>query len=221
MLSLVMIGATGAVGNQVAAKLMGVRSVEKLTLLGRRPLAGGSADFLHQHSVDLFDSSSYRTFLPGHRVAICTLGVGQPSKVSREEFVKVDKVTVLEFASACKAAGVEHFQLLSSVDANAKSKSFYLRTKGELEDGLKELAFERLSLFHPSMILTPQNRYGLSQGLMLHVWPHLNFVLAGSLRKYRGIEVDALGRAIALNALKPGPAFEVLCWDEITALSKM
>ncbi len=221
MLSVVMIGATGAVGNRVVANLMGLGNVGRLTLLGRRPVEGVSADFVQQHSVDLSDSSSYRSLLPGHGVAICALGVGQPSKVSREEFVKVDKVTVLEFASASKAAGIEHFQLLSSVDANSKSKSFYLRTKGELEDGLQALAFKRLSLFHPSMIFTPHNRYVLSQGLMLKVWPHLNFVLAGSLRKYRGIEVESLGRAIAVNAMKPGPVFEVLSWDEITALSKM
>lgn len=62
---------------------------------------------------------------------------------------------MLAFLQACKQAGVEHFELLGSVGANAKPSNFYLRTKGELEEGLKALGFARLSLFRPSMILTP------------------------------------------------------------------
>ena len=35
------------------------------------------------------------SYLGGHNVAICTLGVGEPSKVSKkEEFVKIDKTAV-------------------------------------------------------------------------------------------------------------------------------
>jgi len=63
--------------------------------------------------------------------------------------------------------------LLSSVGISPKSKSFFLRTKGELVEALKALNFERLSIFMPSMILTPTNRYGFSQALTLAVWPKL------------------------------------------------
>jgi len=60
---------------------------------------------------------------------------------------------------------------------SSSSSSFYLKTKGELEDGLKALRFERLSLFHPSMIMTPTNRYGLSQGITLAIMPFFRIVL--------------------------------------------
>jgi hypothetical protein len=38
--------------------------------------------------------------------------VGEPSKLSREQFTRIDKQTVLDFAAACKRAGVSHFELL-------------------------------------------------------------------------------------------------------------
>jgi uncharacterized protein YbjT (DUF2867 family) len=125
---------------------------------------------------------------------------------------------VLDFATACKAAGIGHFQLLSAVGANAKSSSFYLKTKGELQNAIIALGFERTSFFQPSMILTPTNRYGFMQGLMLAVWPALSVVLVGGLRKFRGVNVETLGRAIAKNALTAGQEVEILQWDGINRL---
>lgn len=212
--SVVMVGATGAVGNACAAALAARPELRRLTTLGRRPLAGLTGSAIAQHSVDIGDASSYRAHLAGHDVAICTLGVGQPSQVSREEFVRVDKGVPLEFARACKAAGVRHFELLGSVGANARSRSFYLRTKGELEDALIALQFDRLSLFRPSMILTPTNRYGALQALALRVWPRLTPILIGPLRPYRGIRYNVLGQALAMRAGQPGAGVETLHWDD-------
>lgn len=115
------------------------------------------------------------------------LGVGQPSKVSKEEFLAIDKIAIINFAKACKQAGIRHFQLLLSVGSNAKSASFYLRTKGELIEALTELHFEQMSIFQPSMILTPKNRYGLMQGITLKVWPWLNTLFVGIAIKYKGV----------------------------------
>lgn len=216
--SVVQIGATGAVGGEVVRVLLTMPSIERLTLLGRRPLNGVSAPVVQQRTVDVPDAPTYQHLLAGHQVAICTLGVGEPSKVSKEEFVRIDHDAVVAFATACRAAGVQHFQLLSSVGADAGSASFYLKTKGRLQEALKKLNFERLSLFQPSMILTPTNRYGWSQGLMLSVWPWLNPVLVGGLRKFRGIPVATLGAAIARSVTRAGRGTEVLTWDEITQL---
>ncbi len=217
--SVVMLGATGAVGGRVVQTLMGMSGIQRLSLLGRRPVEGLAGEHIAQHSIDIFKPETYTAFLEGHQTAICTLGVGQPSKVSKADFVRIDRDAVLDFASACKQAGVRHFELLSSVGVSATSKSFYLRTKGELEDGLKSLGFERLSLFQPSMILTPTNRYGLSQAITLTVMPLLNPLLIGSLSKFRGIAVDRLGAAIAINIQHDGKGVETLHWRDFMALS--
>lgn len=214
-----MIGASGAVGTCVVEELLTSANVEKLTLLGRRPSTVATHEILHQHVVDVFNPASYAQHLPGHRTAICTLGVGQPSKVSLEEYIRVDKTAVLDFAAACKAAGVARFLLLSSVGADSHSRSVYLRVKGELQDGLDALAFEQLSIFHPSMILTPTNRYGLTQAIVLKLWPLLSVALIGPLRRFRGIRISDLGKAIARRANVPGTGYEHLFWDEIVRLA--
>jgi uncharacterized protein YbjT (DUF2867 family) len=218
-LSVVMIGATGAVGTETVKNLLTMDEMQRLTLLGRRPLLHCEKSFVEQKIIDIFDTATYKPYLPGHEIAICTLGVGQPSKMSREQFLRIDKDAVIAFAKACKSAGVQHFSLLASVAIHPQSKSFYLRSKGELVEELQSLCFERLSIFQPSMILTPTNRYGLSQAITLKVWPLLTPLLMSGLRKYRGISVERLGRAIAKNIVTEGAGVENLVWDDFMNFS--
>ncbi len=216
--AIVMLGASGAVGTETLKTLLQLKNIQRITLLGRRTISNLDLDFVKQHIINIGDSNSYLDYLQGHTAAICTLGIGEPSKVSKEDFIKVDKIAVLEFAKACKEAGIEHFELLASVGANPKSVSFYLRTKGELVEELKALNFERLSIFQPSMILTPTNRYGISQAITLKFWPLLKPMFFGKLRKYRGISVNDLGQAMAKNIFKEGHSYEVLHWDEFNSI---
>ena len=220
-LKIIMLGATGAVGGEVLKTMLTFSNLEKVTLLGRRTIPNLSNDVVNQHEIDIFNPRSYEEYMAGHSIAICTLGVGQPSKVSKEEFLKIDKLAVLDFAKSCKKAGVKHFELLASVGINSKSSSFYLRTKGELVDKLKALNFERLSVFQPSMILTPSNRYGYSQALTLAVWPLLKPLLFGSLHKYRGVKMEILGKAIAFNTQNDNLGIEMLTWDDFQSLAEV
>ncbi|MGK0365420.1 MAG: hypothetical protein ACI85O_002486 [Saprospiraceae bacterium] len=88
---------------------------------------------------------------------------------------------------------------------------------------LKALNFERLSIFQPSMILTPTNRYGIGQAITLAIFPLLKPLLFGSLKKYRGVKVETLGAAIALNLVRENAGLEYLDWgnfEEITGVKK-
>ena len=216
--SIVFFGASGAVGSIVLHKILNFSDVDKILSLGRRELGLADTSKLDQKIIKVTDASTYKDLITDFDTAICTFGVGESSKVSKEHFLKIDKKAVLDFAIACKLNGVKHFQLLSSVGANAASKSFYLRTKGELNDSLRSLNFERLSLFQPSMIITPKNRYGFSQAIILKVWPKLDFILQGKAKKYRGIKVEELGKAIAKNTLNELSGTEVLHYNEFKKL---
>ena len=219
-ISVVMLGATGAVGGHTFRTLITYPQVDRLTLLGRHSIPDISNNNIHQKEINIFDSNSYRKLLPGHHTAICTLGVGQPSKMSKDDFVKIDKLAVIDFALECKKAGVSHFELLGAVGANSTSSSFYLRTKGELVNELKALNFERLSIFQPSLIQTLTNRYGFAQAVALSVFPILKPILLGNLRKYRGIPVEQLGKAIAVNILIDNKGLETLYWDDFYEITK-
>ena len=222
-LSVVMLGASGAVGAHVVATLLKLPQLQRLTLLGRRETSlpeGFDKATVKQHVVNIESPDAYAEFVVGHDAAVCTLGVGQPSKMTKAQFVHIDKDAVIAFATICKQSGVRHFELLGAVGADSKSRAFYLRVKGELEEALVALNFERLSLFQPSMILTPTNRYGIQQALTLTLWPGLSRLLIGPLRKYRGVRVEALGAAMAKNLATAGQGVETLHWDQFMALAE-
>lgn len=221
-ISVVMLGASGAVGGESLKELLKSANIDKITILGRTPIPNITSESIdiEQFKIDIFDPNSYNNYISKHDLAICTLGVGEPSKVSKEDYITIDKIAVLTFANKCKDAGVKHFQLLSSVGASASSKSHYLKIKGELIDELQALSFDRLSIFQPSMILTPYNRYGFSQAMVLAIWPKLNFLLIGSAKKYRGIAVEKLGQAITLNSYNKNTGFEILQWNDFMNLCK-
>ena len=110
---------------------------------------------------------------------------------------------------------------MTSVGSDARSSSYYLRLKGTQEDRVKAIGFERTSLFRPSLLITPQNRYGASQAAFLAVWPKLNWMLRGPLRRYRGIRVEDLGRAIAIDAARNARGgVEIYEWDDFQRILK-
>jgi uncharacterized protein YbjT (DUF2867 family) len=218
----VILGATGAVGTELTKALIQMPQINSIVLLGRRlhPLADiTKSSKVQQYLVDVFDPQTYVSHLSGRDLAFNTFGIGQPSKFTREEFIRADLDAALEFAKACRHQGIRHFTSLGAVGSTSKSSIFYVQIKGKLEDSLVELKFPRLSLIRPSNIITPTNRYGFTQALVLALHPKIDPLLLGSLKKYRSIPIETLGRAMARNVLSPSnQSVERLEWPELQRL---
>lgn len=139
-------------------------------------------------------------------VAISCLGTTwNKSGKSEAAFRAVDFDLVLAFASAARKAGARHMISVSSVGASAKSAGFYLRTKGETDEGLKHLAFERLDILRPGLLTGErggERRLGERIGVM--VSPLTDALLHGSFRRYRSIDSRIVAKAIANLAISGG-----------------
>ena len=104
-LSVVMLGASGVVGEQVVSTLLNMPELKRLTLLGRREMSlpeGFGKATVKQHVVNIESPDAYAEFVVGHDAAVCTLGVGQPSQMTKAQFVHIDKDVVIAFATVCK-----------------------------------------------------------------------------------------------------------------------
>ncbi len=100
---------------------------------------------------------------------ICTLGTTIKKAGSQAAFRKVDYDYPLAVARFARAAGVATYALVSSLGANAKSRTFYLRTKGETERDLAAAGFASLTVVRPSLIggERDERRWGEALGLTL------------------------------------------------------
>jgi uncharacterized protein YbjT (DUF2867 family) len=221
--SAIVLGATGAVGSALVRELLAASAWTAVSALVRRPasdLAGlPGAEKLHASVVTMDDLESATGRVLAGRVppdvAFCTLGVGQPRKVSAAEHRRVDVDYALAFARACHAAGVGHFSLLTSVGADAAARSRYLRVKGDVEAGVRALGFARVSFFRPSLLVTRELRYGLQDRVTQWAFPRLSGLLPS---RFREVRVEDLARAMRLDAERAGAGVAVLHHDEGAAL---
>src|SRR5438067_13181124 len=96
--------------------------------------------------------------------------------------------------------GAQQFILVSSVDANPKSRNFYLRTKGELEEKLCSLPFTGVQVFRPSFLVGTRRESRLGESLGIGLARLLQLTLMGGLRRYRPIRASDVGRAMVAAA---------------------
>lgn len=197
MRTVVIAGASGVVGSRALVHLLAHDEVDRVVALGRRPL-----DVRHEklvsRVVDMQSVPSLEEAMP-ERVdaAFCALGTTRKKAGSREAFRAVDRDAVVAFAEAARRRGAGHFLLVSSIGANARGRTFYLRTKGEAEEALVGLGFERLTIVRPSIIDDEGMRgeFRLGERLALPLARAL-FAVAGRTRRYAPIRAETIGKAM-------------------------
>ncbi|MET0645296.1 MAG: nucleoside-diphosphate sugar epimerase [Pyrinomonadaceae bacterium] len=149
-------GATGLVGRAILEGLLADESVAAVHALGRRE-PGVAHRKLTPHVVDF----SALPPLPPLDEVYLALGTTIKAAGSQSAFRAVDFDSNLAVARAALAAGARRAGLVSAMGADAKSRIFYNRVKGETEEALARLPFEGLVIARPSLLAG--DREGLGQ----------------------------------------------------------
>lgn len=140
-------GATGLVGRELLRGLLADDGVSTVHVLARRALALDDPK-LQVHVVDFAALPA----LPACDEAYLALGTTIKVAGSQPAFRAVDFDANLAVARAARAAGARRLGIVSAMGADPRSAVFYSRVKGELEDALAALGFERLVIARPSML---------------------------------------------------------------------
>jgi uncharacterized protein YbjT (DUF2867 family) len=217
----IVIGATGAVGGALVRSLLQSPSCARVVALSRRPFNG--FDMLPGREKLDFRVIDYRALeratsdmAAGCQSAFCTVGIGQPRKVSKEEFWRVDVGYAGGFASGTVSAGVHHISLLSAVGANVHARNRYMRTKGAAEEAVIGSHHVSTSIFRPSLLVTKEIRYGVQDRLTQALFPIVSTMLPS---RFHEVTVEALGHAMRLNAEAGGaPGVRYLYYADYASL---
>ena len=70
----------------------------------------------------------------------------------------MDHDYVLSAARLLKEAGTRELHLLTSQGSNPGSWLLYPSTKGKVEEAVKRLAFDKLSIYRPGLLLCARNQ---------------------------------------------------------------
>jgi len=146
----ILVGATGATGADLLPLLLADDTFERVDIFVRKQPALKHPK-LHVYVVN-FDRPNEWTMLVKGDVLFSALGTTLKAAGSKEAQWKVDHDYQLAFAKAAKEADVPHYVLVSSAGASARSPLFYPKMKGALEDRVKALDFDRLTIFNPPIL---------------------------------------------------------------------
>lgn len=203
--AILVVGATGLIGNLLVRKLIADGRDSDLHLLARKPLEGdfGAA------SVHVAPTEKWTEVIASIKAqrAVSCLGSTMKKAGSKEAFVAVDRDLVDAVGKAAKAAGARQFVTVSSTVANAEASSFYLKVKGQAEQLLRAEGFDRLDIIRPGLLRGERSGDArLGESLAIIASPVMDKLLHGSLRRFRSIDAAEVASAIAalLAQDKPG-----------------
>lgn len=191
------LGATGLVGAQLVKQLLLDERYSKISLLLRRPLAQGmfadSANKLEPVVINFDEMADYEGYFKAQHIYVC-LGTTLKQAGSRAAFRKVDFEYVHVAAQLARMQKVQSFVWISSVGAHAKSASFYLRTKGELENAIFAMKELNSKAVRPSLLLGNRGEQRLVEDVAGFTAPLWSWLCVGGLRQYKPVLAEDVAR---------------------------
>jgi uncharacterized protein YbjT (DUF2867 family) len=208
----IVIGSTGLVGSHLLNQLEKNTQFTEVIALVRKPV---NSNLLKAQQVMMdFDNMDPECFHGD--VLFCALGTTIKKAGSKSEQYKVDYTYNAEACRLAKLMGVKILAHVSSIGADSSSSNFYLRTKGELENTMRELRFDKSIIARPSIILGDRKEFRLGEKIGIVVSSILSPLMVGPLKKYKGVHASKIAAALLTEALnKETKGFQIIESDGI------
>jgi uncharacterized protein YbjT (DUF2867 family) len=210
-------GSTGLVGNLLLEELVGSERYSEIRIFVRQS-TGISVPKVEEIIADFSDSESMAPKITGDDLFIC-LGTTIKKAGSVENMEKVDRDLPVKIAQMARSNGVKNIAVVSSIGASTGSKNYYLRIKGEMEEGIMMLDYENIAIVRPSMLLGERKERRTGELVGKVVMKTFRPLLTGKLRKYRAIHGKYVARAMII-ILEQKPGKKIYESDELQDIVK-
>lgn len=212
MRTALLLGASGLTGSHCLQFLLQEPAYQRVIALVRRPLP-----FAHHKLIETVTDYDHLSTLEPRPVSdvFCALGTTIAKAGSQEAFRRVDYEFPLRAAHWALQRGASQFLLVSSVGADPRSVSFYLKVKGELEQELAALPFRAHHFFQPSLILGNRREFRLAERASAGLLQAARVLLIGRLRRFRAIPASTLASAMVATATSDRSGRFTYSYDEI------
>jgi len=193
-------GATGAVGRELLKLCLEGDRYALVTVIARRTtsLEHEKLQWIEAEFDALDSLEPVAGMTEGD--AFCCLGTTIKAAGSEAAFRRVDHDFVLNSARFAKKCGARQFSLVSALGANPESRTFYNRTKGEVEAAVLAEGFPILHIFRPSLLKGERDEFRLGEEIGSMVSTLLTPLFHLGLRKYQPVEISRLARALYVAA---------------------
>jgi uncharacterized protein YbjT (DUF2867 family) len=211
------LGATGLVGSHCLDILLDDDRYRLVRTLGRRNV-DQSHPRLEQHIVDLEKLDSRPELFEVNEV-FCCLGTTIRKAGSQEAFRKVDVEAPASAALLASEAGADQFLVVSALGADAHSRIFYNRCKGEMEAMVGRAALQAVWILRPALILGDRELTRLGETIAETLLRPIAPLMIGRLRRFRPVHARTIAAAMVAVA-RPQATGGILESEEIPVAAR-
>lgn len=180
-------------------------SCSTVSPISRRSL---KADDPHSrlHAIESAESSSWPSLVssisPTPAIFLSSLGTSRARAGGLEAQRKIDYDLNLNLAKAAKEAGVRVYVLISSSGVNKNSLIPYSKMKGELDEAVQGLGFEKTVLVKPGLLVGQRADSRPSEYVLRLIASFFGRVSSPWLKDWWAQDADVVGRAAVSAGLK-------------------
>ncbi len=214
MKSAIILGATGLTGSILLEKLIKEDSFERIKLFSRSS-AGNNSAKVEEHLTDLFELEKHSEDFKAD-VVFCCIGTTKAKTPDNEIYRKIDYGIPVAAVKLAKKNGIKSCIVISALGASVKSKTFYNRTKGEMERDVLKQAVENTYILQPSLIVGDRNESRLGETVAGFFMKTFNFLIP---KKYKIIRAETIARAMMVLA-KKGYSEKIITSEKIKEIAK-
>ena len=186
----------------------------RAVVITRRPLSDQQKALkVEEHVVDFSQLASCGAFFDVDQV-ICALGTTLRKTPALDVYRSIDFDYPVTAARLALEHGSRHYLIVSAVGASSRSRLFYNRTKGEVEDALKAMKFRSLTIAQPSVLIGERAEPRLSEKI---AWK-LAFITPS---KYRPVHASSVAHALVHFARLDEPGLRIIPNREIERLGQL
>lgn len=214
------IGSTGLIGSHLKQRLAPDDAYDEVRLIVRRP-ADASPPKVVMKLVSFEDYESLKLAIDGCDAVFSAIGTTQKNvKGDKAAYRKIDYGIAVNAARACSETGVRHFSLVSSVGANSRASSFYLKLKGEIEEAVQTFPIPSVAVFRPSMLLGDRKESRPGEGIGQRAFKIFSPLLVGDWKKFKPIEAEDVAAAMIAASKAQQPGVKIYHYAEMMTLLK-
>tara|TARA_A100001015_G_scaffold311526_1_gene414950 strand:- start:5808 stop:6449 length:642 start_codon:yes stop_codon:yes gene_type:complete len=189
------LGSTGLVGHLVISYLNQDINIHEVVCLVRRPVNFQSQKIKY-YTVNFKNLDNYLHLFEGITDVICCIGTTIKKAKSKEKFTFVDYEIPLKVAKIIKKENIHSFNLVSSMGASSKSRFFYLKVKGNIEDDLKKVNFHSLNIYRPSLLVGNRSEIRVGEKITEAFFKFFSLIIP---KKYLPTDSNKLAKLIVEN----------------------
>jgi uncharacterized protein YbjT (DUF2867 family) len=216
--SIIILGASGLIGQAVLNQALENSQIEHVKILVRKSLLLKHPK-LTEVITDFKNLNDLEMLVNGDAL-ICCLGTTRKKTPNLQEYKAIDFGLTINIAQLAKKHNVQQVHLISAIGADSKSNIFYNRLKGETEQALINIDFPQTIIYRPSLLIGKRNEFRFGELVAQKLAPIFDFFLIGEMKKYHSVSARDVAKTIICKILMKVQKIEIIQYREIQSIQQ-